>query len=234
MQSTRFFDILTIILQPKGGCDKNAATMPTVPDTHNHPSAERRLRRRLGGLGLLFGLSQPSFSRKAVATSCATPRPMLPTLTTILQPKGGCDNRLFISANPNVSSQPSFSRKAVATHSSSLSSRSLILTTILQPKGGCDLIRAASLRYPSSQPSFSRKAVATASRRGRAARRPLTTILQPKGGCDRSTFPGSCTQPSHNHPSAERRLRRPTRETLSTSTTSQPSFSRKAVATSRN
>ena len=37
--------------------------------THNHPSAERRLRPYRRSLCYSLGFSQPSFSRKAVATS---------------------------------------------------------------------------------------------------------------------------------------------------------------------
>ena len=83
--------LLTTILQPKGGCDILRLARFGMVMAHNHPSAERRLRRRALGEGGVRALSQPSFSRKAVATRARSSCGRRTCLTTILQPKGGCD-----------------------------------------------------------------------------------------------------------------------------------------------
>ena len=189
MQSTRFFDILTTILQPKGGCDVSISAGAAAATTHNHPSAERRLRLKIMSMILFLSVSQPSFSRKAVAT---------------------CEECCHFASS---FSQPSFSRKAVATCEKCRQRCRALLTTILQPKGGCDILRLARFgmvmahNHPSaerrlrrralgeggvralSQPSFSRKAVATRARSSCGRRTCLTTILQPKGGCDWPSVP---------------------------------------------
>ena len=199
---------LTTILQPKGGCDTASSNPYPLDVTHNHPSAERRLRLEL----LRFGTS--NFD-----------------LTTILQPKGGCDVLPFrLSARHATHNHPSAERR-------------------LRPPSSLAVGGAGN-----SQPSFSRKAVATRSRGSRRRCRRLTTILQPKGGCDSKKSKAVWWHPSHNHPSAERRLRlhqggefnlhqshnHPSAErrlrhvedgVFVKAIGSQPSFSRKAVAT---
>ena len=212
MQSTRFFDILTTILQPKGGCDF-AVLKEAV-----HSFLTTILQPK-GGCDLVSKTTQEDGS----------------TLTTILQPKGGCDSRAGrkpkgvvphnhpsaerrlrpspLSSWTSHASQPSFSRKAVATCEKCRQRCRALLTTILQPKGGCDILRLARFgmvmahNHPSaerrlrrralgeggvralSQPSFSRKAVATRARSSCGRRTCLTTILQPKGGCDWPSVP---------------------------------------------
>ena len=223
---------LTTILQPKGGCDAAGEGDPNEVESHNHPSAERRLRHhcRLPIKPRL--LSQPSFSRKAVATGWVIRHGRKSILTTILQPKGGCDAMRMARICPSFSSQPSFSRKAVATpalchrparrrtHNHPSAERRLrplldefvdgvhLLTTILQPKGGCDStrVRARPSRASHNHPSAERRLRRDVLQEIRAELG-LTTILQPKGGCDdRLRDLGRDGQP-HNHPSAERRLR---------------------------
>ena len=175
---------------------------------HNNPSAERRLRPAEAGRSAGRQDSQPSFSRKAVATWRT--------------------HAWRICASH---SQPSFSRKAVATQGRGRWRRWTCLTTILQPKGGCDVfVCLASLQFD-SQPSFSRKAVATSKTPYFTRMDLLTTILQPKGGCDQELEELFGDGVAHNHPSAERRLRQGQSSAGESAPASQPSFSRKAVAT---
>ena len=222
--------------------------------THNHPSAERRLRLSPHWFSQSSCFSQPSFSRKAVATAVRLRLGVPIRLTTILQPKGGCDAG---TAPPGESmwthNHPSAERRLRRVVNNV--STGGHLTTILQPKGGCDstLVGQGPSDEPHNHPSAERRLRQkktggretkpthnhpSAERRLRHWTRapqsrgtPLTTILQPKGGCDLCPSATIFATASHNHPSAERRLRLRHRGGGATGEHSQPSFSRKAVAT---
>ena len=258
MQSTLFFDILTTILQPKGGCDIAVTSSSSSHHAHNHPSAERRLRHGPAVAVGDEGGSQPSFSRKAVATPHPAREEGRPSHN---HPSAERRLRQLVMGNPPIHethnhpsaerrlrqldvstltldgfSQPSFSRKAVATcvrgrrgwspRSQPSFSRKAVATCCLRawlllllahnhPSAERRLRHRESVKLRidyTSQPSFSRKAVATCSRSNRRSRTPLTTILQPKGGCDEALMGYPIGHTTHNHPSAERRLRQELRE----------------------
>ena len=198
---------LTTILQPKGGCDSVRTVWPESCCSHNHPSAERRLRHDCSFISWYKKAhNHPSAERRLRRKRCRRRKcraahnhpsaerrlrladggddgpPVL--LTTILQPKGGCDISEVVANS------------------------SILLTTILQPKGGCDLTK-------------SRGTVSPLSHNHPSAERRLRLV-----GLDPAAL-----EIAHNHPSAERRLRRPRQQGTRRADGSQPSFSRKAVAT---
>ena len=82
---------LATILQPRGRCDAKASLRRRAPPTRNHPSAERPLRPVAEVEAAVKWLSQPSFSREAVATKGPRRQCGRRRLATILQPRGRCD-----------------------------------------------------------------------------------------------------------------------------------------------
>ena len=154
--------------------------------------------------------SQPSLSRKVVAT---TKSPALGG--------AGC-------------SQPSLSRKVVATSSLRYTSSVMVLATIPQPKGCCDSSATGPRPHssPRNHPSAERllrhlRNLVFSGREPRnhpSAERLLRPVAEGGGGALRA----------RNHPSAERLLRHDAVDGARPGLVSQPSLSRKVVATRKS
>ena len=177
-----------------------------LPPARNHPSAERPLRLTRRWRSRTGAVSQPSFSREAVATG----------------------HRRWRGAPTN--SQPSFSREAVATRRRwpgrcPIPRNHPSAERPLRP----DAVAVAGAPAARNHPSAERPLRLVL----RLARTPvqLATILQPRGRCDEVDFLRVLPVLPRNHPSAERPLRRHSRGTTRIRRHSQPSFSREAVAT---
>ncbi len=159
-----------------------------LSSARNHPSAERLLRRLAEDNAADRLRSQPSLSRKVVATRLTAVLPVACPLATIPQPKGCCDLsfRVFVTVQL-TRNHPSAER--LLRQSASLSKRTACrLATIPQPKGCCDLIVAAVASDKSARNHPSAERLLRLDGDNLIELFGLATIPQPKGCCDAVTL----------------------------------------------